>query len=165
MPTDDAGLCEPALVGERTRNSEIGDDRLAVAQQNVLGLDVPMDDAVPVRVVERECRLARDTHRVGNRKLPFARHSIAKRFALDERHRVPEQPVRGPRIVHAQDVRMLQIGGELDLLLEPVRAECRAEVRVEDFERDRPVVVRVDREVDRRHAAVPELALDTVSGG
>ncbi len=46
--------------------------RVTVVQQNVLGLDVAMDDAVPMRVVERACYFARDAHCVGDRKLTLA---------------------------------------------------------------------------------------------
>jgi hypothetical protein len=38
---------------------------LAVVQQNVLGLDVAVDHALAMRVVERTRDLARDAHRIG----------------------------------------------------------------------------------------------------
>src|ERR1700736_999521 len=38
---------------DRQRNPEVRDDRTAIVEQNVLGLDVPVDDVVPVRIVER----------------------------------------------------------------------------------------------------------------
>ncbi len=50
-----AGLGHPAPAGlaGRERDAEVGDQRLAVVQQDVLGLDVAVDHAVAVGVVER----------------------------------------------------------------------------------------------------------------
>ena len=52
----------------RERDAEVGDERLAVMQENVLGLDVAVDDAVAVRVVERARDFGRDAHRVVDRE-------------------------------------------------------------------------------------------------
>ena len=57
-------VSDPVAASMRARDAEVGDERLPVAEQDVLGLDVAMDDAVPVRVVERERDLARDPERV-----------------------------------------------------------------------------------------------------
>jgi hypothetical protein len=60
---------------------------------------------------------------------------------------------------------MLKLGGELDLALETVRPQCGRKVRVQNLERDFAFVVRVDRKVDRCHAAAAELSLDAISWG
>ena len=54
----DAGARElgAAALGDRARDAEIGDERLAVLQQDVLRLDVAVNDALLVRVVERATR-------------------------------------------------------------------------------------------------------------
>ena len=64
VPSDMPGLRHPRAAGAAhgERDPEVGDQRLAVVEQNVLGLDVAMDHAVPVRVVERVGHLARDPH-------------------------------------------------------------------------------------------------------
>src|SRR5437762_13818443 len=48
-PERQASLSDPRTtsLGHRYCDSEISDDRTAIVQQNVLGLDVPMDDIVP----------------------------------------------------------------------------------------------------------------------
>src|SRR5690242_384335 len=58
---------------------------------------------------------------------------------------------------------MLEVGGDSDLAEEALRAENRRELRPEEFERHRPIVLEVPGEVDRRHASAAEFALDRVS--
>ena len=53
----------------------------------------------------------------------------------------------------------------LDLAQEALRAERGGELGVEHLERDRPVVLEIVGEVDRGHAAAPELALERVAVG
>lgn len=60
---------------------------------------------------------------------------------------------------------MLETGSELDLPQEPVWAERRSQLRVEDLERYRAVVLEVEREVDRGHASAAELSVDAVTVG
>jgi hypothetical protein len=60
---------------------------------------------------------------------------------------------------------VLESGGETDLVQEPVWAEGSRELGTEYLERDRSVMTKVVREVDRRHAAPAELTLDPVAVG
>jgi len=59
-------------------------------------------------------------------------------------------------------VRVLQTGGEANLLLEPIGSQMRRDVGVENLERDRPLVPEVLGQEDSRKSAVSELALDAV---
>ena len=93
-------------------------------------------------------------------KLPLALQPRAQRLALDERHHVEEQPAGVAAVEQRQDVRMLQLRRRLDLGEEPLGAERGAEVRMQDLDRDVAVVLEVVREIDGRHAAGAELALD-----
>ncbi len=58
---------------------------------------------------------------------------------------------------------MLEPGREPDLALESLGAEGDGELGKEDLERDQTVVLQVPREVDGRHAAAAELALEDVA--
>jgi hypothetical protein len=58
---------------------------------------------------------------------------------------------------------MLKPGGEPDLALKAFRPQIGGELRVEDLQRDRAVVPEVIGQIDRRHAAPAELALDPVT--
>ena len=106
------------------RDAEVGDQGAAVAgEQQVLGLDVPMDHAVSVGVLERPGRLGGDPERRVHRELPLAPQPVAERLALDVRHGEPELAGGLARVVDREDVRVLQPGGELDLALEALGAE------------------------------------------
>ena len=56
----------------RERDAEVGHHRAAVVQEDVLRLDVAVDHAVPVRVVQRVSDLAGDAHRFVDAELGFA---------------------------------------------------------------------------------------------
>ena len=60
---------------------------------------------------------------------------------------------------------MLQRRRRLDLDDEPLGAEHRGQFGLEHFDRDFAIVLEVRGEIDRRHAARAELALDAVAAG
>ena len=60
---------------------------------------------------------------------------------------------------------MLQIRGDLDLGEEAFDAEHRSELGFQDFDGDATIVAHVAREIDRRHAAGADLALDVIPAG
>ena len=81
---------------------------------------------------------------------------------------VTQCEVRGPEIeipgvVHGEDVRMREPGGELDLTQEPLGADLRGDLRAQRLHRDVAVVLDVVREEDDRHSPLSQLALDLVS--
>ncbi len=58
---------------------------------------------------------------------------------------------------------MLEPGGDLDLAGEAAGAHGRGDLGAQDLERHLAVVLHVQGEVDRRHPALPELALERVA--
>src|SRR5690349_8634850 len=124
-----------------------------------------MHDALCVCVLERVSDFASDPNGVVDRKLTLARQPVAQRLAFDEGHHVVQQAVAFSRVVQRHDVRMLEIGGGLDLGEEPLAAERRGKLGLEHFEGDFPVVAKVARQVHGGHAAVSELAIDLVPAG
>ena len=84
-------------------------------QHDVFRLDVAMDHAVAMCVVQRRGDLGRDAHGVGHGQLLLAREPLAKRDDLDERHHLEQQSVGFSRIEQRKDVRMLQGRRRLDL--------------------------------------------------
>ena len=67
----------------------------------------------------------------------FSRSSRSRSdLALDERHDVEEAAVRLARVEQREDVRVLEVGGELDLGEEPLGADHGGELGPQDLERD-----------------------------
>ena len=112
VPTRDAGLRERRVVARRAQrlaDAEVGDERVPVVQQDVLGLDVAVHHAVPVRVVERVGHLARDAHGVRDRELPS--RDAGDRAATRPRthgHHVVQEPAGLARVEQRQDVRVIE---------------------------------------------------------
>ena len=145
------------------RDAEVGQHRLALEQENVLGLDVAVDDAVAVGVVERARDLPGDRQRLVQAELVLAVELVAERLAPDVREDVVEEAFFGARVDQGEDVRVVEPGGDLDLGQEPLDAEDRAELGAEHLERDFAVVLEIGGEEDGGHAAGAELALDPVA--
>ena len=144
-------------------DAEVGDDGLAAGQHDVLRLDVPMDDAVLVGVLQGAADFAGDLERGVERKLLFPREPLPERLALGERHHVVEQAAGLPRVVQRENVGVLEGGGDLDLAEEPVAAEDGRQLGLEHLDGDAAVVLQVLGEKDDRHPALAELALDAVA--
>ena len=60
---------------------------------------------------------------------------------------------------------MLEVGGDLDLGEEAVAADDGGELGVEDLDGDLAAVLQVLGEVDGGHAALAQLALETIAVG
>ena len=75
-----SGLRDATAAGVRhgQRDAEVGDQRLAVLHEDVLGLEVAMNHVVPVRVVERARDRRRDADRLIDRELLLAIECAAR---------------------------------------------------------------------------------------
>ena len=94
------------------------------AEQDVLGLDVAVDHAVAVGVVQRVGHLAGDPHARPRPASCLSRPSRSRRLSPSTNGMVNQsRPVGVARVVAREDVRVLQAGGELDLAQEPLGAE------------------------------------------
>jgi hypothetical protein len=146
------------LATPRARAIPKSATRCCRGEEQVLRLDVAVDDAVVVGVLERLGRVARDPERLVHRKASLPPEPVAERLALHVGHGEPEPAGGLTRIVDRQDVGMLEPGGEADLPLEPVGAEGGGQLRQQHLERHRPVVLEVAGEIDHGHAAAPARA-------
>ena len=156
---------EPAAAarfGERPRHAEIREDRVAAQQQDVLGLDIAVDHPLGVRLRERVGDLVQDPHRVGDGQPAFARQPVPQRLPRHERHDVEQQVVSRAGRQDGEDVGMLQVRGELDLLLEPRGAHFARELGWEQLDDNLAVQRRLGREEQATHAAAAQLLLDPV---
>ena len=73
------------------RDAEVGDEWLPFVQEDVLRLQVAMDDAVTMRVVERAADGDGEPHRFVHRQLLFTIEPRAERLPLHEGHHVEQQ--------------------------------------------------------------------------
>ena len=136
---------------------------MAVGDQDVFRLYVPVDHAPPVRVVQRVGDLDRDRHRFGRRQPRLRHETIAERFPLDVGHDGVEETSRLAGVQQRHDVGVLELGRDPDLAEESLGADRRGDVRVEHLDRDSALVAPIVREVDVRHAAPTQLAVDDVA--
>jgi len=160
------GLRHPgAGAGGGERDAEVGHQRAAVVQQDVLRLDVAVDDPLPVGVVKRARHLAGDPHRIGDRQLLLPRQPVPQRFPLHVRHHVEQEAVGLAAVVQRQDVGVLEVGGGGDLGDEALGADHGGQFGAEDLDGDLAPVLEVLGEVHGGHAAGAELPLDAVAVG
>ena len=158
------GHPRPARLAGGERDAEVGHQRLAVVDQDVLGLDVAVDHAVPVGVVQRRSDFGGDPDGLRHRELLLAGEPVAERLALDEGHDVEQVAVGLARVEQRQDVRVLEVGRESDLGQEALGPDDGGELRAQDLERHGAAVAKILRQVHRGHAARADLALETVAG-
>ena len=89
----------------------------------------------------------------------------AERCALHIGHHIEQKPIGLPRLEQRQDVRRLQLRGDVDLAQEAFGADGLRELRAKHLDRDKATMLDVAREVDGGHAAVAEFAVDGVAAG
>jgi len=127
---DQPGVGQAARLVPRSCDAEVGDEGRSVGrEQQVLGLDVAMQDAVLVRVLERAGGFGRDTYGLVERQLALALQTRAQRFAFDEWHRVPEDARRCAGVEDGNDVGVLESRRELDFTQEAIGAKGGREGR------------------------------------
>ena len=146
----------------RLRHAEVRHHRHAARQQHVVGLHVTMHDALGVRVRERADHVAQDAHRLRDRQLALAADPGPEGLARDERHDEVGQPVGFAGGEQGHDVRMLELGGELDLAPEPVDVHAGRELGEQHLDHDLSAERLLVGEEDVRHAAPAELAVEHI---
>src|SRR5207249_11244283 len=82
---------------------------------------------------------------------------------LKDRHRIAGLMLGLRRVDQAEDVGVLEVGGGLDFLEEPLAADDSGQFGAEHFKRDLAIVLAVSDQVDRGHAARTELSLESVA--
>ena len=136
---------------------------MSFLEQDVLGFDVAMDHAVPVRRVEAIRDLARDAHRLVDGQLPVPLQPLAERLARHVGHDVIQPTADLARVEQRQDVGMAELGGELDLAQKAVRPQCLPERGLQHLDRYQAIVLQVTGAVDGCHPAFAYLLFNRVA--
>ena len=152
-----------AVGGERLPDAKVGHQRGAFVHQDVFGLDVAVDDPLPVRIVEGGGDFPDEAERVGERQHPFAVHPFAKRLPRHVRHDIIEQAVELARIEDRQDVRVSEPGRHANFTMKALGTDIGGDFGAQHLECHTAVVPQVVREVHYRHPAFAELAVDGVA--
>ena len=163
----EAGLGEPgsARLLHRECDAEVGEQRVAALQQDVLRLDVAVDHALGVGVAQRFGHLDRDPDCVGHRELALAVHPRAERLARHVRHHVEHLPRGRAGVEEREDAGVGEVGGGADLGEEALDAEHGAELGVEHLHRHLATVPHVLGQPDGGHPAAAELAVEPIPVG
>ena len=138
----------------RLGHAEVGDQGVALGDQDVVGLDVAVDDPPPVRVRQGLRDFAQDGDHGGGRERAFALDPRAQGLALDERHHVVHDVAGAAGGEERDDVGVLQSGGDLDLAPEPLDADVGGRLGREHLRtQERMSKVLKARRQDKRTAA------------
>ena len=162
----DAGRRDPtprARVAQGLGDAEVHHQRVPAREQHVVRLNVAVHHAVGVGVRQGVDDLHQDLHGVVDRQLAVPGQPVAQRLALDRRHDVIEESVGLTGVEQRQDVWVLELRDRLDLAREAVGAQRGGELGAQHLHRHLATVPHVFREIDRRHAARPELADQTIA--
>jgi hypothetical protein len=161
-----AGLGHPgARSAHGQGDAEVGHQCGTIVQQDVFGLDVAVDDPVPVGVVEGRRHLGGDSYRVVHRQLLLPADPVPHRFPFDIRHDIEEEAVGFAAVKEREDVRVLEVRGGGNFGKKSLRADDRGQFGAQYLHRHAAIVLDVLSQVDGGHAALSELALEAVAVG
>src|SRR5580700_819738 len=111
---------------ENLRDAEIEQLRRSIgSNKNVARLDVTMDDQPLVGVLHRRTDLQEQAQSLGNGSAA-AIAVLIERLAVDQlHHKVGDAVLGGAAIMQASDIRMIEVGENLPLVLEATKNESR----------------------------------------
>lgn len=147
------------------RDAEVREYRVLFVEEDVLGFDVAVDDAVVVCVIERFGELGDDVDDVVDREASFFAKAVAECLAADVGCDEERTSVDLTGVVDGEDVGVLEGGEGGDLAVEAVDADGGGELGLEDLDGDVAIVAKVTREEDGCASAFAELLDDLVPIG
>ena len=146
------------LAGHRPGQAEVGDlDRAVVVDDDVLGLDVAVDQALGVGLGERLQHRLEHVERGPGREQALLAQDVAQGLAGHVLHRQEDAAVVLALVEHGHHVGVRQRRARAGLAAEAGdEALVVGEVLAHHLQRDLAVEPLVDGQVDRRHPAVGE---------
>ena len=163
----DEGRVAVHVLAQVQRQAEIEDLRLVVAgDQDVGWLDVTMDDALPVRIIERHAALENDADDPVQGQQAVDPGMVLEREAVDVLHRQIGIVVLDDALVDLGDVGMGEAAGDHLLVLEQLAQAARhggtIVAEADQLDRHRQVGIRADAEVDRGGRPLAQFLDDAV---
>jgi len=129
-------------------------------------LQIAVDDALTVRLVERGADLPRDLRPFPPRDRPQPLEDRAQALALDVLHREVRRRAGAGELVGAADVLVGDAAGETDFVEESLGLRAvGGDLGLQDLQRDDLARLAVLRLVDHAHPAAPGLLEQFVAGG
>ena len=163
-------VANAVIAGHRNRpgrSSQLGEPeveqlRAGLGQHDVGGLEIAVDDALPMRLVEGVGDLGRDLQRLVERERPLL-EAGGERLPVEMRHDEEVRAVGVADVVDAADMRMIERRDGARLALEPrAQVGIAGDVRREDLDGDAAIEPRVAGFVDFAHAASTQRADDFI---
>ena len=149
-------------VGRNLASPKSSSFDAGLRQHDVGGLEIAMDDALAMRLVERVGDLDGDLQRLVERERPFL-EARGQRLALEMRHDQVVRAIDAADVVDAADVGMVQRGDRPGLALEACpRIGIAGDVARQDLDGDRAIEARVAGLVDLAHPAGAERRGDLI---
>ena len=164
--SDERSRLRQAVLARRERQAEVhhaGPDvaRFVARRHDVLGLDVPVDDAAGVAVVERLGDLRPDVEDVAQPERALAKELPEVR-RRQHGHHEEERPLVPAEVVNRHDGRVVHLRHDLGLALEALLGVLREVSGRNELDGDVPVQDRVLRAVDDAHPAPAQFGEDFV---
>ena len=123
-------------------------------EQDVLGLDIPVQDALVVGELEGVADPWHQQHRLLRRKASCL-HGLAQIDPIDVLHEQVEELTALPKIVHRHDVRVVEPGQESGFAVEAFRKGGVARERLrQELERHQAIELWLARLIHQPHAAL-----------
>ncbi len=140
--------------------SEVGHpDAVLPVEQDVRGLDVPVDDPVAPRLVESIHGLDQDSQRLIRSQSSSATQPVGQALATDVLHDQVQLITRVAERVHVHDVRVLDGRHHPCLASEPVdHASVRRQSIRDDLDRHRAAEGGLGRQIDLTHPSSAQQA-------
>ena len=156
---DDQALSSEAR-GHRAGNAEVHELGGSVPrQQDVLGFEITVHDALLVGVLQSLADLAGD----GDDALEVRGPALVQALPFDQLHHDVGCAIYLPRVIDRHDVGVVELGDGLGLVQQALSALGPQVVGRNDLDRDVAVEHRVMRPVHRAHPTLAELGVDAVA--
>ncbi len=124
-----------------------------------------MDDVLLVSIGQRARYVDADADSFLCGEPLILEQSMVQSLAVDERHDIEQQISRFARVIDGHDVWVREARRHLDLSEKTLCCHRPAELRQENLDRNLAVVLEVESQVHRGHAATADLLIDRIAIG